>query len=171
MKFTGWSDGSYSMNNGESYIAYVIADCSGNVLVEYKAKILQADSVISTEFAALMALFNKIDELGIKNINIYSDSQSMVESIKQQKTNNLYKTYDQILNSHFGEVKRDYLVDSLQWRSRDHNLADHLFRGNMPYETIKHFFVPINIVGRRKRIELDEMLYDALYKDRRFKWA
>jgi len=171
MKFTGWSDGSYSRNNGESYIAYVITDCSGNVLVEYKAKILQADSVISTEFAALMALFNKIDELGIKNINIYSDSQSMVESIKQQKTNNLYKTYDQILNSHFGEVKRDYLVNALQWKSRDHNLADLLFKGNIPYETIKHFFVPINIVGRRKRIELDEMLYEALYKDRRFKWA
>src|SRR5690606_25074145 len=84
MVYTAWSDGSF-MDDGKSYIAYVILDHNKKKIAEMLAEVKGLNTSYEAEFAAMYYLFKKAIELGIREIEIFTDCLTLYTNLRKKK--------------------------------------------------------------------------------------
>ena len=75
-----YTDGASKGNPGHSGIGYVIK--KDGFLIEEQSKYIGAATNNIAEYTALIEGLKRLDELGVKNVRVYSDSELMVKQIK-----------------------------------------------------------------------------------------
>ena len=124
MKATLWTDGGARGNPGPAAFAYVLANDEGETLAAHGEAIGHATNNVA-EYSALLAGLEKAVELGVRELEVVSDSELMVKQMRGE-----YRVKNEALRElslRAGRLARD--VGSVTYTAvrREHNeLADRL---------------------------------------------
>jgi ribonuclease HI len=124
MKATLWTDGGARGNPGPAAYAYVLADEDGDTLAAHGEAIGVATNNVA-EYSALVAGLAKAVELGVRALEVVSDSELMVKQMRGE-----YKVKNESLRELSLRAKKvAATLDSIRYTAvrREHNeLADRL---------------------------------------------
>ena len=124
MKATLWTDGGARGNPGPAAFAYVLANEEGETLAAHGEAIGHATNNVA-EYSALVAGLEKAVELGVRELEVVSDSELMVKQMRGEYRIKNEALRDLSLTA--GRLARD--VGSVTYTAvrREHNeLADRL---------------------------------------------
>jgi ribonuclease HI len=124
VKATLWTDGGARGNPGPAAFAYVLANEEGETLAAHGEAIGHATNNVA-EYSALVAGLEKAVELGVRELEVVSDSELMVKQMRGE-----YRIKNEALRNlslEAGRLARDLGSVTYTAVRREHNeLADRL---------------------------------------------
>jgi len=110
-----YTDGASKGNPGHSGIGYVIK--KDGFLIEEQSKYIGVATNNIAEYTALIEGLTRLEQLGVKNVKVYSDSELMVKQIKGEYSikNNKLKTLSNRIKSlakHFNHFSIEHIPRS-----------------------------------------------------------
>jgi ribonuclease HI len=165
MKHIAWFDGSHTQK-GDAYFAYTISNEFGETISEYKAEVKGVKNSNEAEFAGLIYLLKKFEELKVEEYDIFTDSQNLVHSLnKGSKKHRFGVNHSLQIERYFGTSVLEKVVKNLHWKERKYNLADRLFKKIKKYDVIEDFIEIFcsTLKIRNKKEKNKELIEIGLY--------